>query len=262
MRKPIILVTNDDGVNALGLEVLVSVMREFGHVVVVAPITQQSGKSHSITVGEPLRVKKIKEERDLETYALNGTPVDCMKFGEKVIIKHKPDLVVSGINHGSNATINVLYSGTMGAVVEACISGIPAVGFSLDDYSSKADFSHGKEYIRKIVSYVLSYSLPIGTCLNVNIPSVSAKEIRGMRVCRQAKGYWKEEFEERVDPMNKKYYWMSGEYVETDSHNDHDYNALKEKYVSIVPVKFDLTNYNAIKELEILNCDVEVVEER
>jgi len=170
-------------------------------------------------------VKKIKEERDLETYALNGTPVDCMKFGEKVIIKHKPDLVVSGINHGSNATINVLYSGTMGAVVEACISGIPAVGFSLDDY-------------------------------------LSAKEIRGMRVCRQAKGYWKEEFEERVDPMNKKYYWMSGEYVETDSHNDHDYNALKEKYVSIVPVKFDLTNYNAIKELEILNCDVEVVEER
>ncbi|MEA3505437.1 MAG: 5'/3'-nucleotidase SurE, partial [Bacteroidota bacterium] len=234
MKKPTILITNDDGINALGLKMLISVMREFGRIVVVAPDKQQSGKSHSITVGEILRVEKIIEEENYVEYVTNGTPVDCVKLGKKVVLEGNPDLVVSGINHGSNATINVLYSGTMAAAMEACIAGIPAIGFSLDDYSSNADFSQVKEVIKKIVREVLDNSLPVGTCLNVNIPAVSSNQIKGIRVCRQGRGYWNENFDSRLDPTHKPYYWMKGEFVDTDEDTDTDYWALKNNYVSVV----------------------------
>ena len=253
MKKPTILVTNDDGITAPGLRTLIDVMRQLGKVIVVAPNKPQSGKSHSITIDSPLRLFKQKEEHDYIEYASNGTPVDCVKLGEKVALNEKPDLLVSGINHGSNATVNVLYSGTMAAVMEACMSRISAIGFSLDDYSPTADFEPSRKYIKQITQYVLDHPLDEGTCLNVNIPAVPADKIKGIKISRQGLGYWDERFDQRTDPRRKEYFWLTGEYVSIDGFEDTDEWALKNNYVAVVPMKFDWTSYESLEKLKPLD---------
>lgn len=249
MKKPLILITNDDGIFAPGLRKLIEVARKIGKVVVVAPDSPMSGMSHAITVKTPLRLRKLVEEKDYVEYSCNGTPVDSMKLGEKVVLNEKPDVVLSGINHGSNASVNIVYSGTMAAVLEANIDGIPAIGFSLLDYSHTADFSAVDEFITKIVNSVLENGLPEGTCLNVNIPAVKKDEIKGIKVCRQAKGRWEEVFDERTDPHNREYFWLTGVFKNGDAAKDTDSWALANNYISIVPVHTDLTAHKSISVL-------------
>ena len=246
MKKPVILIINDDGIYAPGLRKLIDICRKLGKVIVVAPDSPMSGMSHAITVKTPLRLKKLVEENDYVEYSCNGTPVDAMKLGEKIVVRGKPDLVVSGINHGSNASVNIVYSGTMAAVLEASIDGIPAIGFSLLDYSHSADFTAVDDYIRTIIENVLTNGLPEGVCLNVNIPAVKKEEFKGIKVCRQAKGRWEEEFDVRIDPHNRDYYWLTGVFMNGDAAKDTDSWALANNYISIVPVHHDLTAHKAI----------------
>lgn len=250
MQKPLILVTNDDGITAPGIRNLVNFMNEIGDVIVVAPNSPQSGKGHAITINSTLTFEEINLDGPQKDYSLSGTPVDCVKFALDKILTRKPDIVVSGINHGANSSINVIYSGTMSAAVEAGVEGLQAIGFSLQDFSWDADFSQGKEYIQNIVKKVLDHPLPKGTVLNVNIPKLLKEEIKGVKVCRQANAKWEENFDERVNPHGKKYYWLTGYFNNMDTADDADETALANGYISIVPVKFDLTNYDAISELE------------
>ncbi|WP_103913613.1 5'/3'-nucleotidase SurE [Halpernia humi] len=254
MQKPLILVTNDDGITAPGIRNLVKFMTEIGEVIVVAPNSPQSGKGHAITINSTLTYEEIQLEGSQKDYALSGTPVDCVKFALDKILTRKPDLVVSGINHGANSSINVIYSGTMSAAVEAGVEGLQAIGFSLLDFAWDADFSQGKKYIQKIVKNILENPLPKGIVLNVNIPKLPEDEIKGIKVCRQAHAKWEENFDERTNPHGKKYYWLSGYFNNMDSDKNADENALAEGYVSVVPVKFDLTAHDYIAELStVLN---------
>lgn len=250
MKKPLILVTNDDGITAPGIRNLVEFMHEIGEVVVVAPNSPQSGKGHAITINATLTFEEIKNldgpQRD---FALSGTPVDCVKFALDKILPRRPDIVVSGINHGSNSSINVLYSGTMSAAVEAGVEGLQSIGFSLSDLSWDADFTQAKEYIQDIVKKVLDNPLPKGVVLNVNIPNLKKEEIKGVKVCRQANAKWEENFEERTNPHGKKYYWLTGYFNNMDDKQDADENALAEGYISVVPVKFDFTAHEHIQYL-------------
>jgi 5'-nucleotidase len=254
-KKPLILVTNDDGIYASGLRKLIEIARQLGRVVVVAPDSAMSGMSHAITVKVPLRLRKIAEEKDYAEYSCNGTPVDAMKLGEKVVIKGKPDIVLSGINHGSNASVNIIYSGTMAAVLEASIDGIPGIGFSLLDYSHGADFSAVDDYVKVLIRGVLKNGLPSGTCLNVNIPAVKKDEIKGIKICRQAKGRWEEVFEERTDPHNRDYYWLSGAFKNGDAEEGTDSWALANNYISVVPVHVDFTAHQVISEVNKWKLD-------
>ncbi|MDZ7741712.1 MAG: 5'/3'-nucleotidase SurE [Bacteroidota bacterium] len=249
MGKPKILLTNDDGVNAPGLRKLIEIMRPLGDVYVVASDRIMSGTGHAITVRTPLRVHELKKEKGYEEYVCDGTPVDCAKLGIEVVIGEKPDLLVSGINHGSNASINVIYSGTMAAVLEGCIDGIPSVGFSLLDYSFKADFSHCDPFVTEIAKNVLEHGLSAGTCLNVNIPAVNGEEINGIKVCRQARARWIGKYDARTDPSSRDYYWLTGHFENQDNGDDTDQHALENNFVSVVPVHTDLTAYHAISEL-------------
>ena len=251
MKKPLILIVNDDGINAPGIRKLISIMNDFGEVVVVAPDGPQSGKGHAITIESTIRCDKVIIDDGPQTeYYCSGTPVDCVKLAVNKLITRKPDLCVSGINHGSNSSINVIYSGTMSAAVEGALEGIPSIGFSLLDYSHEADFSEGEKYIREITQSVLDNNLPEGVCLNVNIPkSVDDKKIKGIKVCRQAKANWVEEFDEREDPKGRKYYWLTGKFVNYDKGDDTDERALENHYISVVPVQFDVTAYHAISKL-------------
>ncbi len=250
MSKPKILVTNDDGITAPGIRALVSFMNEIGDVTVVAPNSPQSGKGHAITINSTLTFEEITLEGPQRDYSLSGTPVDCVKFALDKILDYKPDLVVSGINHGANNSINVIYSGTMSAAVEAGVEGLQAIGFSLLDYNWDADFSQSKEFIQDIVRKILANPLPQGIVLNVNIPKLPAEEIKGIRVCKQADAKWEENFDERINPHGKKYYWLTGYFNNMDSSPDADENALSNGYVSVVPVKFDLTAYEYIDVLK------------
>ncbi len=253
--RPLILVTNDDGVTAPGIRHLIRIMKAFGDVVVVAPDSPQSAMGHAITVSQNLYCDPVKvEDNSHEEYSCSGTPVDCVKLATQQILKRKPDLCVSGINHGSNSSINVIYSGTMSAAVEAGTEGIPAVGFSLLDYSMDADFEPTTEFIKKIVSMLLENKVPEGMVLNVNFPKLKAKDIKGMKVCRQAKAHWEEKYFKRQNPLGRDYYWLTGEFVNEDEGEDTDEWALKNGYVSIVPVQFDMTAYkhmNALKSFDI-----------
>ena len=251
MKKPLILIVNDDGINAPGIRKLISIMNDFGEVVVVAPDGPQSGKGHAITIESTIRCDKVIIDDGPQTeYSCSGTPVDCVKLAVNKLITRKPDLCVSGINHGSNSSINVIYSGTMSAAVEGALEGIPSIGFSLLDYSHEADFSEGEKYIREITQSVLDNNLPDGVCLNVNIPkSVDDKKIKVVKVCRQAKANWVEEFDEREDPKGRKYYWLTGKFVNYDKGDDTDERALENHYISVVPVQFDVTAYHAISKL-------------
>ena len=249
-KKPLILVTNDDGIAAPGIRNLIAVMAEIGEVVVVAPDSPQSGMGHAITVNNTLYLNKISAENaSITEYNCSGTPVDCVKLAVHEILKCKPDLCVSGINHGSNSSINVIYSGTMSAAVEAGIEGIPAIGFSLADFSWNADFEATKPFIKKIALQVLEHSLPDGTVLNVNFPKLKGEDIKGIKICRQAKARWMERFDKRQTPYGKDYYWLTGEFVNQDKGEDTDEFALANGYVSVVPVQFDMTAHHAIQQL-------------
>lgn len=246
----LILVTNDDGIRAKGLEALISAVRPYGRTFVIAPEEGQSGMSHAITVKYPIRIRKVREEEGLVMYSSNGTPVDCVKLALNKLLDSKPDLIVSGINHGSNSSSSVIYSGTMAAAIEGCINGIPSIGFSLLDYSPDANFSSVLKYADMILEKALKNGIPQETCLNVNFPVNTYKKIKGMRICRQNRGVWREEFDHRRDPQNRDYYWLTGEFhnLEPDSPDTDEY-ALKNNYVSIVPVHIDLTAYRVMDEL-------------
>jgi 5'-nucleotidase len=251
--RPLILITNDDGIDAPGLRNLIAFVRDIGDLVVVAPEKGMSGMSHAITVREPLRLRKLREEKGLIEYSCNGTPVDAVKLGEKLVLKKNPNLLLSGINHGSNASVNILYSGTMGAVLEGCMIGLPSIGFSLLDYAYDADFAPSETWVRRIVRMVLEKGLPQGVCLNVNIPAVPLEEIKGMKVVRQADGAWEETFEARQDPYHQDYFWLSGKFNERKNGSDTDLVVLREKFISIVPVQYDLTAHAALPKLKEFN---------
>ena len=252
--RPTILVVNDDGITATGIKALIEVMSEIGDVTVVAPDGPQSGMGHAITIGKPLRFDKVDLYPSIEMYKCSGTPVDCVKLAVNKVFKgKKPDLCVSGINHGLNNSINVIYSGTMSAAVEGAIEKIPSIGFSLDDFSEDADFSHCKKYIKQITEQVLINGLPEGTLLNVNFPK--GGKIKGLKICRQANAKWAEDFEEREDPHRRPYYWLTGVFENYDKGTDTDVWALANGYASIVPVQFDLTAHHAIQVLNTWNFD-------
>ena len=251
MQKPLILVTNDDGITAPGLRSLISTMKEIGDVIVVAPDSPQSGMGHAITIDNTLYSKKVvidTEQGAPAEYSCSGTPADCVKLALQEILDRKPDICVSGINHGSNASINVIYSGTMSAAIEAGIEGVPAIGFSLCDYSWEANFEPALKYVKKIVSQALQYGIPKGTVLNVNIPK-SDEEPKGIRICRQARANWKEKFDKRTSPTGKDYYWLTGEFELLDKGEDTDEWALAQGYVSVVPTQFDLTAHHVIPQI-------------
>lgn len=254
MSKPLILVTNDDGITAPGIRALISVMSEIGTVIVVAPDKPQSAMGHAITLNSTLFINKVsKENAEITEYSCSGTPVDCVKLAVNEILHRKPDLCVSGINHGSNSSINVIYSGTMSAAVEAGIEGIPAIGFSLLDYDWNADFDAIKSSIRKITLEVLEKGMPENVVFNVNFPKLKENEIKGIKICRQAKAIWMEKFDKRITPQGKDYYWLTGEFVNQDKGEDTDEWALENGYISVVPVQFDLTAHHTIQQLNTWN---------
>lgn len=246
--KPFILVTNDDGIHAKGLHELIEVMRLFGDIAVIAPEVAMSGMSNAITADRPLRAVKLSEEPGITVYKCNGTPVDCVKLGFNHLLDRTPDYVVSGINHGANSSISVIYSGTMGAAIEGCLHGVPSVGFSLLDFNPDADFGKAKIYTARIFQTLLENEMPLYTCLNVNIP---VGVPRGIQFCRQARGKWVEEFEKRTDPHNRHYFWLTGSFLNFEKEaKDTDLHVLEKNYVSIVPVKVDMTCYEAMDELK------------
>lgn len=248
-KRPLILVTNDDGVFSPGIRFLAETVKQFGDIVVVGPEEPMSGMSHAITIKTPLRFKLV-SNGGYPVYTVNGTPVDCVKLAKHKILDRTPDLLVSGINHGSNASINIIYSGTMAAAFEGAMAHIPSVGFSMIDYQMDVDLSGTKKYIEEICSKILKEGLQDGVCLNVNFPSPDKGEYKGMKVCRQSRAYWKEEFEERQDPHKQSYFWMKGQFIDEDSAPDTDEYALKNQYVSVVPSQFDFTAYKAMDELK------------
>lgn len=249
-KKPLILVSNDDGITSKGIRVLVNVMKRLGEVVVVAPDSPQSGMGHAITIGETLRLNEEDIFEGVKAYSASGTPADCVKLAKHYVLKdRRPDLVVSGINHGSNTSISVLYSGTMSAAIEGALEGLPSIGFSLCDYSSKADFDHVEEYVYKIAKQVLEHGISKGVALNVNFPPKRNEPIKGVKVCRQAHAKWEEEFAERFDPNGRRYFWMAGNFVNFDKGEDNDEWAIANNYVSIVPCQYDLTAHYAINHI-------------
>jgi 5'-nucleotidase len=253
-KKPLILVTNDDGITAPGIRTLISVMNEIGEVVVVAPDSPQSAMGHAITINSTLHSNKVKIDNGPQLeYSCSGTPADCVKLGINEILKRKPDICVSGINHGSNSSINVIYSGTMSAALEASIEGVPAIGFSLLDYRWNAEFENIRTFVKKITLLSLEKGIPEGNALNVNFPKLSEKEIKGIKICRQANAYWIEKFDKRKNPQGKEYYWLTGEFINEDHKSDSDEWALKNGFISIVPVKFDMTDHKSIIKIKNWN---------
>lgn len=256
MKRPTIFVTNDDGVHSKGFASLIEIAKEFGSVVGVAPEYAQSGKSHAITMNRPLRLREVVKQKDVLIYACDGTPVDCVKIGFDYLWEEsRPDFALSGINHGSNSSISVIYSGTMGAATEASFYGIPSIGLSLLDHDDDADFKAAKHYGKMIIKSIMESNPTTGLCLNVNIPKLPLDQIKGVRVCRQNMGYYRERFSPRNDPMGKEYFWLTGELInlEPNSH-DNDERLLNEGYITIVPVRADLTDHNQIAPLaEILD---------
>jgi 5'-nucleotidase len=249
-EQPIILITNDDDITSPGIRALVDAVKDFGRVVVVAPDKPQSGMGHAITIGSPLRMRKMDLFGEIESWQTTGTPVDCVKLAVDKVLHRKPDICLSGINHGANHSINVLYSGTMSAAMEASIEGIPSIGFSMMDYSYDADLSAAKQIVAKIVKEVMSKKQEKHLLLNVNIPGGNMKDIKGIKLCKQAYAKYEEDFMERIDPHKKKYYWLTGVFKNFDKSKDTDVWALNHNYVSVVPVQFDLTNYKLKAQLQ------------
>jgi len=258
MARPLILISNDDGITSRGIRLLVELMNQLGEVIVVAPDSARSGMGHAITIGNTLRLIETDIFDQTVAYKCSGTPADCVKIAKHYILKDRtPALVVSGINHGSNTSISILYSGTMSAAIEAAIEDMPSIGFSLCDYSPEADLSHIKDYVLKISNQVLNKGLPLGVSLNVNFPPARNEKIKGVKVCRQARAKWQEEFDQRIDPYGQKYYWLTGNFVNHDKGEDNDEWAIANNYVSIVPCQYDLTAHHAIG---ILNDGWDLIE--
>ncbi|MDH4474672.1 MAG: 5'/3'-nucleotidase SurE [Fluviicola sp.] len=249
MSRPLIFVTNDDSLHAKGIASLVEAARPFGDIVVIAPDKPQSGMGHAITIHDPLRLYPEHLFDGIEAYSCSGTPVDCVKLGVYEILHRKPDLLLSGINHGSNASTNVLYSGTMSAAVEGAMEHIPSIGFSLDNFDHEADFSAAKLVAAKVISTVLANGLPTGVCLNVNIPNVLPTDLKGIKVCRQAYAFWEDRFDKRIDPSGKSYYWLTGNFDMKEDSVDSDLYYLANGYATVVPTQFDLTAHSAINSL-------------
>ncbi len=249
-KKPVILITNDDGVTAPGIRALVEAVKHLGKVVVVAPDKPQSGMGHAITIGHPLRLHPAHIFDGVEAWQCSGTPVDCVKLAVDKVLHRKPDICLSGINHGANHSINVIYSGTMSAALEASIESIPSIGFSLLDHSLEADFTGAQKYAPILVEQLLNNTFDKHLCLNVNIPNVPADLLKGLKVCRQAYAKYEEKFDERKDPTGKNYYWLTGEFLNFDKGKDTDVWALEHNYISVVPVQFDLTDYRLKAILE------------
>lgn len=248
-QRPLILICNDDGITAPGIIALVNAVKDLGEVIIVAPDSPQSAMGHAVTISKPLRLEQTKLYGDIRSYQCSGTPADCVKLAVDKVLHRKPDLLLSGINHGSNSSINILYSGTMSAAMEGAIEGIPAAGFSLCDFSYEADFSIASNIARDVAKNIIQNGLPSGVLLNVNVPKVKIDAFNGTRICRQALAKWEEEFDERQDPNGKKYFWLSGKFVNFDKGDDTDEWALANNFASIVPVQFDLTAHNAIAYL-------------
>lgn len=250
MEKPTILVVNDDGINAPGINSLIDVVKQFGDITVVAPDKPQSGMGHAVTLNNTIRVDK-KVSNGIVYYSCSGTPVDCVKIAVNKLMPKRPNLIVSGINHGSNSSINVIYSGTMSAAVEGALEGIPSIGFSLCDHSIEADFTASKHYAAIIIKKMLTGKFKKNICLNVNIPKAPLEMIAGIKVCKQAKGNWEEDFDERIDPNGKTYYWLTGKFVIYDKSSDTDEWALANNFISLVPVQYDVTDYEVLSDLNI-----------
>lgn len=250
LNRPVILITNDDGITAPGIRALVEAVHDLGQVVVVAPDSPQSGMGHAITIGDPLRLHKVDVFDHVESWQCSGTPVDCVKLARDKILYARPDICLSGVNHGANHSINIIYSGTMSAAMEAAIEGIPSIGLSLLDYKFEADFTVAKKVARELTQRMLAGKMPEHLLLNVNIPKITEEEYKGMKICRQAYAKWAEEFDHRVDPRGKDYYWMVGKFVNMDKHSGTDVDALKDGYVSIVPIKIDFTDMQMKEWLE------------
>ncbi len=253
-NRPLIFLTNDDSYLSKGFRAAVNLAREFGDVIAIAPDRVQSGMSQAITINSPLFLRSVEQSEGVEIYAFSGTPVDCAKFAfDHLFVDRRVDLVLSGINHGSNAAVNVMYSGTMGAAIEGSFYGVPSIGLSLDDHDADADFEGAVKYGREVISSVLEAadSLPRPLCLNVNVPRCGVDEIRGVRLCRQTRGFWREEFYERQDPHGRKYFWLTGAFQNAEPEaTDSDEWALANKYVAVVPVQVDMTDYVQLKNLQ------------
>ncbi len=252
--KPLILIANDDGIHAPGLAALVRSASQLGDVFVVAPDKGQSGMGHAITINSTLRVEQLHLFGEAITaYSCSGTPVDCVKMAINKLLPRRPDLCISGINHGANHSINVIYSGTMSAAMEGAIEGVPSIGFSLLDYQQEADFRTAEKIATTICTDILQKGLPKGVCLNVNIPKGEPGIVKGIKVCRQSRGTWIEELDERTDPSGRKYYWLTGRFqdFEPDA-TDTDVYALANQYASVVPVQFDLTAHAHLPALQHL----------
>lgn len=248
--KPLILISNDDGITSRGIRLLVEVASQIGEVVVVAPDSPQSAMGHAITIADTLRLRKSDIFQNVLAYECSGTPADCIKIAKHHVLNgRKPDLVLSGMNHGSNSSISVLYSGTMSAAIEAAIEGLPAIGFSLCEYAHEADLSHCAVWIEKIILEALAKPFQKGLALNVNFPAKKEESIKGVKICRQAAARWEEKFEERRDPLGRNYFWMSGFFINEDKGEDTDEWALANNFVSIVPCQYDLTAHHAISSL-------------
>jgi 5'-nucleotidase len=253
VKKPLIFITNDDGISAKGIQSLVEAAEEFGELVIIAPDKPQSGMGHAITISNPLRLQPSILFEKHQAFSCSGTPVDCVKLGVYEVMHRKPDILLSGINHGENTSSNVLYSGTMSAAVEGAMENIPSVGFSLKDFHADADFSAAKEVVKKIIKVVLEKGLPDHLCLNVNIPKGTIDEIKGIRVCKQAHAFWEDRFEKREDQFGRPYYWLTGDFECQSNEDDTDLYAMDNGYVSVVPTHFDLTAYSALDELKKWN---------
>jgi len=250
MNRPLIFITNDDSLHAKGIAALVDAARSFGEVVVIAPDKPQSGMGHAITINHPLRLEKSDIFHGIDAFACSGTPVDCVKLGVYEVLHRKPDLVLSGINHGANSSTNVLYSGTMSAAVEGAMEHIPSIGFSYCDYDPDADFSAAQWVASQLIPKVLEKGLPTGVCLNVNIPKGSVNELKGIKVCRQAYAFWEDRFDKRLDQFGRPYYWLTGTFDEREDATDTDLYYLDEGFATVVPTQFDLTAHQTIQSLK------------
>jgi len=250
MSQPLIVITNDDGIRAKGIRALIEVAQNFGELLIVAPDKAQSGMGHAITVNNIIRVEKSPIFPELNAFSCTGTPVDCVKMAAYLAKDRKPDLVLSGVNHGANTSLNVLYSGTMSAAVEGFIEGIPSIGFSLDNFDADADFEPSKLFLEKIIRTTLETKFENGVCLNVNIPAVATEGIHGIKVCRAAEAQWEDEFMERTDNFGRHYYWLAGHFENKDNGEDTDIWAVKNNFVSVVPIQHDLTAFDQIEEIK------------
>ena len=250
MSELLILITNDDGFSSKGIKALINAVKNLGKILIVAPDSPQSGMGHAISVNKPIRCYKTNFFDSVEAYCCTGTPVDCIKMGLYLLKDKKPDLILSGINHGSNVSTNILYSGTMSAAVEGALSGIPSVCYSLTDYSDDADFQYSEKIVQIISKKIIKEGLKKGTCLNVNIPNIKENQIKGIKVCRQGRAFWDDTFDHRKDPLGKDYYWLTGSFSSKEQALDTDINYLENNYVTIVPTQFDMTCHDSVDELK------------